>query len=267
MLLRALIGTFALLLGSFVHAAQPQCCFYIPKDWNIVHGKRDTPLIVRGISSEKGSFIPSINLSFEKIHGITPKQYVDAVHKMSLREPQTIWRELGPLAGSAEQGLLIEMENRTEREPILLRQCLFFNEECVYVLTAGVSKGNWVLCAPLFEKMFTSFTFTQDLFSLISSPSLKETLESRITALKSTWSAFSGEKKTNPLDHPVFFKEHWDPFESWLENTFDSLGKYWQFLISQCILESLTSGVSDEKSRHFSFDRDLLRSDASESGI
>lgn len=219
-----------LLFLGLISSARPEnsvfCSFFVPKEWTLVQGKKDSPLLIRCISPDKSSFAPSINLTHETIN-VSQMTYLNAVRRLTLSNPYNRWSELGSIKTKAGNAVLVEIESRDGLEPILLRQCLLFHEDTVYVLTAGGLKKELTKWSHFFDDACRSLSLSSDLCNLAASEHLQSTLREKICALK------------EHAQDPNFTSKYWEPFQDWVKTECPELGKYWHFLLNQSILESL----------------------------
>lgn len=226
---RFTLVTLLLVLGPYLTIWAENnffCTFFVPEDWTLVSSQEETPLLIRCISPGKSSFAPSINLTHETIN-VSQMTYLNAVRRLTLSNPFNRWSELGSIKTKAGNAILVEIESRDGIEPILLRQCLLFHEDAVYVLTAGGLKKELTKWSRFFEDACRTLSLSRDLCKIVASEHLQSILKEKISTIKAH------------AQDPDFTSEYWEPFQIWVKTECPELGKYWHFLLNQSILDSL----------------------------
>jgi len=218
------------------------CYFIPPKEWQLAAPEHLSPSVEVGfIGKSKKNFSPSLNLASEPVN-VSLAEYVKIVKKLHESDRNNRWRELGKFSSAAGEGLLTEIDTRTEVGPIRLLQFIMIKEGKAYVLTAGALKEEFANYYEEFEKTFSSLTFASDLFAGIKNVKLKEKLEEKLKDLKTTWNTM--EKKgtfEERFNDKKFQKDHWIPLQNFLTKDFTEIGAHWQILMLKHIREELQS--------------------------
>lgn len=186
--------------------------FTPPPHWALAHpdtlAKR---ALVGFLDTRQSGFCPSITLTTEKTD-LAPDQYLQIVQDNCKKKRQS-WRHLGSLQTQAGLAELTELEVKTQFGPARIMQAILFKDGVAYILTAGALKKEFARHAASIEKSFTSFTLTDDLFSLIQDETLQE-------QLRTGW-----QKKRTGLESKAF--------EYLVLKECASLGAVWQMFVLQ----------------------------------
>lgn len=196
------------------------CYFTPPSGWSCADPKQLSPNVQVGfIGNSPSGFRPSINLALEKVQ-ISLKDYVKAVKKIHLAQPNTTWRDLGRFKLSAGEGRLTEISTKSAWGDIKMLQALFIQDQTAYILTAAVSKKDY-----LQEQKI----LLQSLQSLSLSPTLYTNLQEDLKPLFETF--FQSLKDGPDASDPASWKKtKWSHLQSIVSQAGDQMGSHWQFL-------------------------------------
>jgi len=179
--------------------------FLPPSGWQAVQPKEFSSHAKIGFVGEStGPYRPSIHLTSEKVD-CTLKAYLKAVKEIHLSQPNTVWRDLGCLEMKAGTGQLTE--SRTPKMSIL--QAIYLSDGVAYILTAAVSREDFLSKQKEIIAAFKSFDLSQDLWSAIKEEELRVGILSAIEA------------------------KEWKKARQLIEKANSSMGEYWQFLALQ----------------------------------
>lgn len=197
--------------------SDPICTFIPPTGWEVAKLATPSPYIQIGfVGKGSTSFRPSINLALEDVDGDL-KDYVKAVKKIHLADPDTKCRDLGKFNMRAGEGRLLDITVSTSHGDIKQYQALFVKENKAYILTIAVLKEDF----PRFQK-----EMIQSLESLNLIPDLYSPLdENQKIELKELFSGL--ESKTSPERR----KKELERMHKVLSEKFAQIGPHWHYLV------------------------------------
>ncbi|HAB99618.1 MAG TPA: hypothetical protein DCE71_07345 [Parachlamydiales bacterium] len=209
-----------LLLPLSVHSAVAY--FDPPQNWNCAVPKNMSPHVKVGfISPESSEFRPSINLALETVD-LSLKEYLRAVKKIHLSQPNTSWRDLGRFQLAAGEGRLTEISSRSAWGDIKMLQAIFIQNQTAYILTAAVLKKDYAKQQKTLLKALQSLTLAPDLFTILPQDEQKEAFQTLFHSLSSS------EEKSEEWK-----KDKWSALQFLVEKAGPQMGAHWQFLALQ----------------------------------
>ncbi len=200
-----LIKSSFLILFPFFCIAASIPLFLPPAEWDAAQPKGLSSHVRFGfVGKSSSNFHPSISLSLEKVDcGL--KEYLKAVKEIHLSRSGTRWRDLGSLEMKAGTGRLTEISNAD----ISILQAFYIDNGVAYILTAAVSKKDFLSKQKEILASFKTFELASDL-----------------------WSALKEEKVRDKIFSLVDAKD-WKALRQLIEKETSSMGKYWQYLALQ----------------------------------
>ena len=214
-------------------------CFFVPpQDWLLASPERLSPSVEIGfIGKSRKGFCPSLNLAIEKAH-ISLFEYVKIVKQLHEKDRNNRWRELGKFSTLAGEGILTEIDTKTEIGSLRLLQLILLKNGQFYVLTAGALKEEFASHYEEFEKAFRSLTITSNLISCIKNEPLRIKIEEKIESLKASWLSFPKDESSEKIFNSKEFQaKYWLPFQEFITKDFTEMGAYWQILLLKTMRE------------------------------
>lgn len=184
------------------------CLFKPPADWRPIQSKDLARTKIGFVKKSSTSFNPSIHLTSERVD-CDLKDYVKAVKRVHLSQPNTRWNDLGSIELKAGRGQLTEIRKPSPCGEIVLLQSIFLQDQTAYVLTAAVLKQEFQEYRQEILNSLRSLELTTDIWAALPNDSLKQEFQ---TLAK---------------------KGQWKPFQQLVEQKTANLGAYWQFLALQ----------------------------------
>jgi len=151
---------------------------------------------------------------------ISLKDYVKAVKKIHLAQPNTTWRDLGRFQLAAGEGRLTEITTRSAWGDVKMLQALFVQDQTAYILTAAVSKKDYIKEQKTLLQALQSLSLSQNLYT-----NLQE--EQKLQFEKFFQSLTAGPKTTDP---ETWKKKQWSHLQSLVDKAGPQMGSHWQFL-------------------------------------
>lgn len=196
------------------------CYFTPPAGWSCADPKQLSPHVQVGFIGESSSeFRPSINLALEKVD-ISLKDYVKAVKKIHLAQPNTTWRDLGRFKFTAGEGRLTEISTRSAWGDIKMLQALFIQGQTAYILTAAISQKDYIKEQKTLLLALQSLSLAPNLYT-----NLQEDLKLRFENFFQSLNI--GPKTTDPA---TWKKTEWSLLQSLVDEAGAQMGSHWQFL-------------------------------------
>ena len=220
---------FFLFLTFFIKvSAEPIAFFKTEKKWSVVNPKAYSKLVKIGfIKNERSSFNPSINLAIENTTA-SLEEYCQASKEAHELDPNTTYTIIDAISLKDGKASLCQINKKINSLSVKMLQLIFIKDTRVYVMTAASKKKDFLNHYQSFINMFSSLKISNDIFSIVENKTTRQNLKAKcdelIDDLKNTTKT---RQKTKKLKI----------FEKYLGKKFDNLGKYFQILILQKILQ------------------------------
>lgn len=201
----------------------PICYFIPPAGWEIAKLTNPSPYIQIGFLG-KGStaFRPSVNLAFEDVD-VNLKEYVKAVKKIHLADPNTKCRDLGKFNMRAGEGNLLDITVSSPQGEIKQLQALFVKDSKAYILTIAVLKDDLPQLRAEMIQSLQSLNLIPNLYAPLDETQKKE-LEDFFVRLENE-SSSDGKKK------------QLEKMQKTLAEKYAQIGPHWHYLV-------LTEGIA-----------------------
>src|SRR5579872_1872603 len=197
--------------------SEPICTFIPPSGWEIAKLINPSPFIKIGfVGKGSTSFRPSINLALEEADGDL-KDYVKAVKKIHLADPDTKCRDLGKFNMRAGEGRLLDITVSTSHGDIKQYQALFVKENKAYILTIAVLKEDFLRFQKEMIQSLESMNLIPDLYTPLD--------EKQQTELKEFFSRMEGNAS------PESKKKELERMHKTLSEKYSQIGPHWHYLV------------------------------------
>lgn len=192
--------------------------FKPPKGWKVANPDLLSESVEVGfIGKSTFKFKPSINLATEKV-SLSLENYMKEVKKIYQNDRTTSYRDLGSLPTKAGQSRLLEITKKTKFGQVKMLQAILVKNNKAYVLTGAMESKGFIEMYNIFIKAFQSFTFTENLLSVIQNDEKKEKLEKTISSFQAQENKKDKQKQFNKL-------------QKMITKNFNELGTHWQIAI------------------------------------
>ncbi len=188
--------------------------FVPPAGWDLINPQNLGKRVKVGFALKNSStFAPSLNLAEEKLQTpLSVAEYVAAVKKIHLSNPNNRWRDLGAFKSPAGPCHLTELETKTKWGQVRLLQLFFIQDKTAYILTASALKEEFSQFYASFKKAFDSLNSSSHLLSSLPDVKKRERLSLAYDKLSSSCLSHEEWEKMVVLECP-------------------EMGAYWQALL------------------------------------